>query len=146
MAAPRPDGSEAARAMTMAMAEGRVSPAEVGYISAHAAGTVVGDVAEARAIRAALGRYWTGVPVSGTKPLHGHALGATGAIEIAITALAMRHDWLPPTSNLTTPGQDCELDHIPPGGLSAGADVALCNSFGFGGINACVLLRRPADD
>ena len=146
MAAPRPDGSEAARAMTLAMADACASPKDVDYVSAHAAGTVAGDVAEARAIRRALGDHWNRVAVSGTKPLHGHALGATGAMEIGITAMAMRRGWLPPTKNLTTPGADCELAHVPPSGLIAQSEVALCNAFGFGGINTCLLLRRLADD
>jgi 3-oxoacyl-[acyl-carrier-protein] synthase II len=79
--------------------------------------------------------------VSGTKALHGHALGATGALEAAITALALRHGWLPPTQNLREPGAGCELCHVPPGGLAAQPRAALCNAFGFGGINACLALR-----
>lgn len=146
MAAPRPDGSEAARAMSLAMADAGASPEDVDYISAHAAGTVAGDVAEARAIRRALGDHWNRVAVSGTKPLHGHALGATGAMEVGITAMAMRRGWLPPTKNLTAPGVDCELAHVPPGGLAAHPEVALCNAFGFGGVNTCLLLRRATDD
>ena len=140
MAAPRPDGGEAARCMRVALADAGGAPEEVGYVNAHAAGTPLGDAAEARAIRAALPDTWQRTPVSGTKALHGHALGATGAMELAITALGLREGWLPPTHNLDQPGEGCDLCHVPPGGLARRPRRALCNAFGFGGINACLVL------
>ncbi len=143
MAAPRPDGAEAARVMAMALGEAGIRPEEVGYINAHATGTPLGDAAEAVAIRTALPETWARTPVSSTKPLHGHALGATGAIELAITAEVLRTGWLPPTRNLEQPGDDCLLDHVPAGGTTTSPAAAICNAFGFGGINACLVVRRP---
>jgi 3-oxoacyl-[acyl-carrier-protein] synthase II len=143
MAAPRPDGSEASRAMSLALNDAGIRPEGVGYVNAHATGTALGDVAEARAIRTALPETWGRTPVSSTKPLHGHALGATGAIELAITAQALGHCWLPPTANLGRPGDGCSLRHVPAGGASATPNVALCNAFGFGGINACLVVEKP---
>lgn len=145
MAAPRPDGLEAARAMHMALADAAVTGPEVGYINAHATGTHLGDVAEARAIRSALPDTWQQIPVSSTKPLHGHALGATGAIELAITAQIIHHGWLPPTRNLCRPGDDCALSHVGQDGATIRPEVAVCNAFGFGGINACLVVRKPQD-
>ncbi|HEY8742059.1 MAG TPA: beta-ketoacyl-[acyl-carrier-protein] synthase family protein, partial [Chloroflexota bacterium] len=143
MAAPRPDGSEATRAMRAALADAGVSPDQVGYVNAHATGTPLGDAAEALAIRAALPDTWQQTPVSSTKPLHGHALGATGVIEMAIIAQALQEGWLPPTTNLETAGADCALRHVPTGGEEPAQTAALCNAFGFGGINACLVVRLP---
>jgi 3-oxoacyl-[acyl-carrier-protein] synthase II len=137
MVAPRPDGSEAARAIALALTDGCVGPSEVGYVNAHATGTPLGDAAEALAIQRVLG---TNVPVSGTKGLYGHPLGASGAIEAAITALALDRGWLPPTYNLAS--SDCELALIQGDGVERSVDVAVTNAFGFGGINASLVLRR----
>jgi 3-oxoacyl-[acyl-carrier-protein] synthase II len=137
MVAPRPDGSEAARAMALALADGGVTPAEVGYVNAHATATPLGDAAEALAIRRVLGDT---VPVSGTKGLYGHPLGASGAVEAAITALALDRGWLPPTHNLVDSESDLTL--IRDAGLECRVEVALTNAFGFGGINASLVLRR----
>ncbi|MGI8916298.1 MAG: beta-ketoacyl-[acyl-carrier-protein] synthase family protein [Chloroflexota bacterium] len=143
MAAPRPDGADAARAMRLAIDDAGVPPSLIGYVNAHATGTEVGDRAEARAIRSALPESWQRTPVSSTKPLHGHALGATGAIELVITAQALQTGWLPPTRNLVQPDPECALNHVPPGGATATPEAAICNAFGFGGINACLVVRRP---
>jgi 3-oxoacyl-[acyl-carrier-protein] synthase II len=137
MVAPRPDGSEAARAIALALAEAGVAPAEVGYVNAHATATPLGDAAEALAIRRVLGSV---VPVSGTKGLYGHPLGASGAIEAAITALALESGWLPPTHNLVE--SECDLALIGAGGVARGVETAVTNAFGFGGINASLVLRR----
>jgi 3-oxoacyl-[acyl-carrier-protein] synthase II len=146
MTTPLPSGAQAARAITLALAEADVTPGEVGYVNAHATGTPLGDVAEAQALRLALGEQAARVPVSGTKGLHGHALGASGAIEAAITTLALARGWLPPTANLDEPDADCCLAHVPAAGQAATGDIALTNSFGFGGINASLVLRRwPAE-
>lgn len=142
MAAPRPDGAEAARAMVLAMTDAGIAPSDVEYVNAHATGTPLGDQAEALAIRMALAESWQVTPVSSTKAQHGHALGATGVMELAITAMAMQADWLPPTRNLHRHGDDCELRHVPAGGLATRTNIALCNAFGFGGINACLAVRR----
>lgn len=145
MIAPRPTGEDAARAIVLALQDARICPNEVGYLNAHATGTALGDAAEARAIRRAFGAHAHHLPVSGTKGLHGHSLGASGAIETAITALALHHGWLPPTSNLEEPDPACDLDHVFPPGRDASVDVAVTNAFGFGGINASLVVRRWDD-
>jgi 3-oxoacyl-[acyl-carrier-protein] synthase II len=142
MTAPLPSGEAAALAMTLAMHEAGRGPDEIGYINAHATATPLGDPAEARAVRHALGVAADRIPVSGTKGLHGHSLGASGAIEAAITALSLDRGWLPPTANLEGLDPACELAHVPAGGKEEAADVAVTNSFGFGGFNASLVLSR----
>lgn len=142
MVAPRPDAGASARAMRLALDQAGISPAEIAYINAHGSSTPLNDASETRAIRAVFGDAADTVPVSGTKGMTGHALGATGAIEAAITLLAMEHDWLPPTVNLTDPDPECDLDYVPLHGREAEIPLALSNSFGFGGINACLVLGR----
>jgi 3-oxoacyl-[acyl-carrier-protein] synthase II len=142
MTAPLPSGEQAGRAMKLALRDGCIPPRDVGYVNAHATGTVLGDVAETKAITLALGAAADSVPVSGTKGMHGHALGATGAIEAAITVQALDRGWLPPTVNLDEPDPQCALAHVPSGGLDAEVEYAMTNSFGFGGINASVVFRR----
>jgi 3-oxoacyl-[acyl-carrier-protein] synthase II len=146
MTAPRPTGEDAARAMTLSLHDARLCPQEVGYLNAHATGTPLGDAAEALAIRHAFGAHADHLPVSGTKGLHGHPLGASGAIEAAITTLALHHGWIPPTSNLDEPDPACALTHVPAGGCAVSVDVAVTNAFGFGGINASLVLRRVTSD
>jgi 3-oxoacyl-[acyl-carrier-protein] synthase II len=145
MTAPLPDGSQASRAISLALAEAEVAGDEIGYVNAHATGTSLGDAAEAKAIHLALGDHAGRVPVSGTKALYGHPLGASGAIEAAITALALDTSWLPPTANLSSPDPECDLRHVAAGGEPATLHAALTNSFGFGGINASLVLARFDD-
>ncbi len=140
MTAPRPDASQAARAMREALDDAALPAEEVGYVNAHASSTVLNDTTECRAIRAALGTHADRVAVSGTKGLHAHALGATGAIETAITALALANGHLPGTANLQTQDPGCDLDIVPPGGRDARPAYAINNAFGFGGINASLVL------
>jgi 3-oxoacyl-[acyl-carrier-protein] synthase II len=142
MTAPLPSGEQAARAMALALAEAGLPPTAVDYVNAHATGTPLGDTAEARAIHRALGAHGARVPVSATKGLYGHPLGASGAIEAAIVALALDVGWLPPTTNLEHSDSDCDLAHVPAGGLDCPIRVAMTNSFGFGGINASLVLGR----
>jgi 3-oxoacyl-[acyl-carrier-protein] synthase II len=142
MTAPRPDGSQAARAMRGALSDAHILPQEVGYINAHGSSTPLNDPTETRAIKSVFGDYATKIPVSGTKGYYGHALGASGAIEAAICALSLEHDWLPPTLNLEDPDDGCDLDYIPGSGRNARVDYMLSNSFGFGGINAALVLKR----
>ena len=141
MVQPRADGTEAARAATIALADAAVDPAEIDYVNAHASSTPIGDVAEARAIALALGDRAATVPVSGTKALYGHPLGASGAIEAAICALAIRDGWVPPSVNLRDPDPDAAS--LLPGLLRAGLDGTyrriLSTSFGFGGLNAALV-------
>ena len=142
MVQPRADGREAARAATIALADGGVHATEIDYVNAHASSTPLGDIAEARAIALALGERAATVPVSGTKALYGHPLGASGAIEAAICALAIRDGWAPPSVNLAE--ADPEIAALLPGLLRAGRDGSyrrvLSTSFGFGGLNAALVL------
>jgi 3-oxoacyl-[acyl-carrier-protein] synthase II len=142
MTAPRPDGRQAARAMRLALADAHVAPPEVGYINAHASSTPLNDSTETQAIKQVFGDHAYRLSVSGTKGYYGHALGASGAIEAAICALAMERRWLPPTVNLESPDPACDLDCLPGDGRAASPEVVLTNSFGFGGINAAIVLRR----
>jgi 3-oxoacyl-[acyl-carrier-protein] synthase II len=140
---PDPVGTNPARAMTMAMAEAGVTPDQIGYVNAHGTSTPAGDSAETRALKLALGdEHAARIPVSSTKSETGHLLGATGALEVAVTALAMRDGFLPPTINLTDPDPECDLDYIPNVGREADVRVAVSNSFGFGGHNAVLVLQR----
>jgi 3-oxoacyl-[acyl-carrier-protein] synthase II len=140
MVAPLPTGQQAGRAMRLALAEAGLEPGDVDYVNAHATSTPLGDPAEVLAIQCALGDAAETVAVSATKPLYGHPLGATGAVEAAITVLALQRGFLPPTLNLTDPDPDCLLDGVLTEGRWARARYALTNSFGFGGINACLAL------
>lgn len=142
MTAPRPDGRQAARAMCLALGDARVAPHEVGYVNAHGSSTPLNDPTETLAAKQVFGEHAARVPVSGTKGYYGHALGASGAVEAAITALALDRGWLPPTVNLEVADPACDLSMITGGGVERRVDVALSNSFGFGGINAALVLRR----
>ena len=142
MTAPRPDGRQAARAMELALAEAHVAPAEIGYINAHGSSTPLNDPAETGAIKQVFGDHAYRLRLSGTKGYYGHALGASGAIETAICALAMERSWLPPTVNLRQPDPACDLDYLAGEGRDESPEYLLTNSFGFGGINAALVLRR----
>lgn len=142
MTAPLPTGRQAARAMQIALNDARITPAEVDYVNAHGSSTPLNDPTETAAIKTTLGEHAYRVPVSGTKGYYGHALGASGAIEAAICALALQREWLPPTINHTAPDDACDLDYMPADGRDARVDVVLSNSFGFGGINAALVMGR----
>ena len=140
--APPEDGAGAARAMRRALETAGVAPEEVSYINAHGTATPVGDVAETRAIRTIFGPHAERLAVSSTKSMLGHALGGTAAIEAGLCALAIRHSLIPPTINLTHPDPECDLDYVPHTARNAELDVVLSNSFGFGGMNTTLVLRR----
>lgn len=142
MTAPRPDGAQAIRAMREALCDANLSPQDVGYISAHASSTILNDKTETRAIKEVFGEDAYKVPISGTKGMHGHSLGASGAIEMAINCLALKNEYLPPTVNLRNPDPECDLDYIPCEGRHKSVDVILSNSFGFGGVNSCLVINR----
>jgi 3-oxoacyl-[acyl-carrier-protein] synthase II len=143
MTQPRPDGAQAARCMNECLRRARIVPDQVGYINAHGSSTPLNDGTETQAIKNVFGDIAYQIPVSGTKGYHGHALGATGAWEAAISLLALHDRWLPPTLNLQNPDPACDLDYIrDPDGREANVDYVLSNSFGFGGINACLLFGR----
>jgi len=143
MVQPRPDGRQAARAARLALADGRMKASEVDYVNAHASSTPLGDRAEAKAIRTALGRRALEVPVSGTKAYYGHPLGASGAIEAAICALGIARGWVPGTVNLER--AEPEITESLPNVLAEPLDgtfgAALSTSFGFGGLNAALAFR-----
>ena len=140
MVAPRPDGAQAAAAMRAALRTAGVGPDEIDYVNAHASSTPLNDATESQAIQAVLGERALQIPVSGTKPYYGHALGASGAIEAAVSCLTLARGWIPPTLNLEQPGPGCELDYVPGEGRDARPRAVLTNSFGFGGINASLVL------
>jgi 3-oxoacyl-[acyl-carrier-protein] synthase II len=141
--APPPDGEGAQRCMRLALRDAGLSPEAVGYINAH--GTSTGaDATETGAIKAVFGAHARKLAVSSTKSMHGHLLGATGGLEAAICALALHHQVLPPTINLDDPDPECDLDYVPHEARKVAVDVALSNSFGFGGTNACLAFKRTA--
>jgi 3-oxoacyl-[acyl-carrier-protein] synthase II len=142
MAAPRPDGSQAARAMKNALATAGVAPDDVDLVSPHGSSTPLNDATETLALKQVLGERAYDVPVSGSKPYHAHALGASGAIEAALCCLAMQRGWVPPTLNLESSDSNCDLDYVANQGRDLRPAVALSNSFGFGGINASLVLKR----
>ncbi len=142
MAAPLPDGSQAARAMTMALRSAAIHPSDIGYLNAHGSSTGLNDPTETLAIKTALGPAASRVRISGTKGYYGHALGASGAFEAAICCLATSRKWIPPTVNLTVADPACDLDYTPGTGREADPEFIMSNSFGFGGINAALVFQR----
>jgi 3-oxoacyl-[acyl-carrier-protein] synthase II len=140
---PDPTGANPARAMTMAFADAGITPDQIGYVNAHGTSTPLGDPAETRVLKLALGEenaYAT--PVSSTKGATGHCLGAAGAVEAIFTIFAAQRGVLPPTINYATPDPSCDLDYIPNEARRADIEIGVSNSFGFGGHNACVVFRR----
>ena len=125
-----------------ALEDARIQPDQVGYINAHGTGTLANDPTETKAIRLVFGAHTERIAVSSTKSMHGHSLGASGAIEAVATALALERALLPPTANFTQPDPACDLDVVPNAARPAQVDYALSNSFAFGGLNAVVALRR----
>jgi nodulation protein E len=139
----QPSAEGAARAMRAALADGGIAPEQVGYVNAHGTGTAANDPSEARAVRDVFGPHAERVlAVSSTKSMHGHALGAAGAIEAAATVLALRHGVLPPTANFAEPDPECALDVVPNEARRAEVECAISNSFAFGGLNAVLAFRR----
>ncbi len=140
--APDPDGEGAALAMRRALHHARISPQQVDYINAHATSTPAGDIAETRAIKQVFGEYAYSVPISSIKSMIGHLTGAAGAVEAAATILALHHGVIPPTINLEHPDPECDLDYVPNVARSSALQVAISNSFGFGGVNAVLVFRK----
>jgi 3-oxoacyl-[acyl-carrier-protein] synthase II len=140
MSQPDPDGQ--ARAMRAALGDARIVPGDVDYLNAHGTGTLVGDEAETVAIRRAFGTDATYLPISSTKALHGHLMGATGAAELVASICAMQSSVLPPTAHLECVDPACDLDYVPNVARDARTDVVMSSSFGFGGMNAVLVARR----
>ena len=142
VSSPPESGEGAARAMKLAIARAGIRPDEVAYLNAHATSTGAGDVAETNAVKAVFGEHARLLPVSATKSMTGHLLGAAGAVETIVCVLAMQHGCLPPTINQERPDPACDLDYVPNRARPADVPIALNNSFGFGGQNASLVLRR----
>jgi nodulation protein E len=138
----QPSADGAARAMRAALRDAGLKPEQIGYINAHGTGTVANDLTETAAIKAVFGEYAARLPVSSTKSMHGHALGAAAALECLATVLALRDGVLPPTANFSLPDPECDLDVIPNQARAVQVEYALSNSFAFGGLNAVLALRR----
>jgi 3-oxoacyl-[acyl-carrier-protein] synthase II len=142
MTAPAPEGEGGARCMKMAINDAGIRPEEVGYINAHGTSTEYNDKFETAAIKAVFGEHAKKLAVSSTKSMTGHLLGAAGAIEAIITALSLKEGYLPATINYKTPDPECDLDYVPNKGRNADINYALSNSFGFGGHNATIVLKK----
>jgi 3-oxoacyl-[acyl-carrier-protein] synthase II len=138
--APEPSGDGAIRCMRRAIERAGVQPGDIEYINAHGTGTGLNDRAETRAIKSVFGDQAHAVPISSSKSMTGHMLGAAGAFEAMVTILAMRERFIPPTINLENPDPECDLDYVPNVGRSANVRLAMTTSFGFGGHNACLIL------
>ena len=142
MTSPLPSGDSCIRAMRQALADAELAPEQIDYVNAHGSSTQLGDSTEMMAIKQVFGDHVRKIPVSGTKSYTGHPLGATGAMEAAICTLALEEQWVPPTLSYANPDPACDLDVVPNHGREAKLNYVLSNSFGFGGINACVVLGR----
>ncbi len=138
----QPSADGAARAMRAALRDAKLEPAQIGYINAHGTGTAANDISETAAIRTVFGAHVDRLPVSSTKSMHGHALGAAAAIECLAAVLALRDGVLPPTANFSERDPQCDLDVIPNEARKASVEYALSNSFAFGGLNAVLALRK----
>jgi 3-oxoacyl-[acyl-carrier-protein] synthase II len=144
MTTPLPSGESCVRAMREALADAQLAPDQIDYINAHASSTQLNDNAETNSIKLVFGEHAHRIPVSGTKGYYAHPLGATGAIEAALCALALDQQWVPPTINYQNPDPACDLDVVPNHGRAAELNYVMSNSFGFGGINASVVLGKVA--
>lgn len=142
MAAPPEDGDGAVRCMQMALDDARLSPSDIDYINAHGTSTPLNDVVETRAIKTVFGDHAPMLAISSTKSMTGHMLGGAGGIEAAFTALAIKNEIIPPTINLENPDPECDLDYVPNQAREMKIRAAMSNSFGFGGTNAVLIMKR----
>jgi 3-oxoacyl-[acyl-carrier-protein] synthase II len=142
MTAPSEDGDGPARCMAAAFKDAKINPDQVGYLNAHGTSTPLGDLAETLAIKRALGDHAYKTMVSSTKSMTGHLLGAAGGAEAIFSVLALHHGIIPPTINLETPGEGCDLDYVPNTARQQQVDIAVSNGFGFGGTNGTLVFRR----
>jgi 3-oxoacyl-[acyl-carrier-protein] synthase II len=140
--APSEEGEGAVRCMELVIGDAGIAKDQVSYINAHGTSTMA-DVIETKAIKQVFGERAARIPVSSTKSMTGHLLGAAGGIEAVFSILAIHHGILPPTINLDHPDPECDLDYVPHKARPAPVNVVLSNSFGFGGVNACLLFKKP---
>jgi 3-oxoacyl-[acyl-carrier-protein] synthase II len=142
MTSPPPDGSGAASCMRAAIEDAGLEPADIEYINAHGTSTELNDLYETRAIKSVFGASSSAPPVSSTKSMTGHLLGGAGGVETVFTALTLYHDLIPPTINHRQPGEECDLDYVPNAARRKTVHIAMTNSFGFGGTNAALILKK----
>jgi len=142
MSAPLPEGEGAARCMAMALRKAGLNPSDVDYVNAHGTSTPMGDVCETKALKLTFGEHAKKLQVSSSKSMTGHLLGAAGVVETIVCAKALQEGVIPPTINLDNPGEGCDLDYVPHTAREAKVRVAINNSFGFGGHNATVVVRK----
>lgn len=142
MTAPNPEGTGASEAMELAIKEAGIDKNQISYINAHGTSTPHNDLPETKAIKAVFGDYAYNIPVSSSKSMTGHLLGATGAIEAIACVMAMKENFVPPTAGLETPGDGCDLNYVPKKGIEHTVNYALSNSFGFGGHNAVLCFKK----
>lgn len=140
--APHPEGIGGIRSMQFAINDAGIKPEEIGYVNAHGTSTPLNDAGETKVVKAVFGDYAYKLAVSSTKSMTGHLLGAAGAIEAIITAMALKDGFLPPTINLVNPDPECDLDYVPNRGRAADIKYALSNALGFGGHNAAIVLKK----
>jgi len=146
MVVPDPGGDDAARAMKLALKDGGVEPENIDCINAHGTSTIANDLAETRAIKKVFGEYAPEIPITATKSMIGHTIGAAGAIEAVACCLALKNQVIPPTINYKIVDPDCDLDYVPNDRRSVQMENILSNSFGFGSVNACLLFKRGKVD
>ncbi len=144
--APLPDGEGAAKAILAALADAEMQPDEIDYVNAHSPSTPLGDKGEVAALRSVFKEYIHSLPISSTKSMTGHLLGAAGAIEFVASVLAIHEGIIPPTINYENPDPECDIDCVPNKSRKAEVNAALSNAFGFGGHNATLIVRRYSDD
>jgi 3-oxoacyl-[acyl-carrier-protein] synthase II len=139
---PDPEALGASRAITMAISDAKILPEEIDYVNAHGTGTIANDSMEAKALHLALGKHGVKVPVSSTKPMTGHLLGAAGSVEVIFSIIAINNSIIPENLNYETPDLECELNIVTGGSRNAELKIVLSNSFGFGGSNSAMLIKR----
>jgi 3-oxoacyl-[acyl-carrier-protein] synthase II len=142
MVMPQPEGEDAAKTMSLALKEANLEPKDIDYINAHGTSTIANDKAETKAIKKVFNDYAYKVPISSTKSMIGHTIGAAGAIEAIVCALTIEHGIIPPTINYEHKDPDCDLDYVPNEARRAKVEIALSNAFGFGGNNSSLIFRR----
>ena len=142
---PTESGEGAVRAMKMALRKAEIAPTEIDYINAHGTSTELNDRVETKAIKTVFGDYAYKVPISSTKSMTGHMIGAAGAIEAAICVLTIQNGIIPPTINYANPDPECDLDYVPNVARRANVRTALSNTFGFGGHNSCLIMRKYSE-